>query len=349
LVYWLEAALDLRKALWSNAAQLLFLYLRRHFKTRSVLRRASAALDGNARIRYAGASYRRPVQIQLEVKTDHPLATYTTFAIGGPADRFVVVKSIDDLKEALAYGRENQLPIHVLGKGSNTLFDEAGFRGLVILNKIGFIEDLGEGRFHVGAGYSFALLGVRTARSGWSGLEFASGIPCSVGGAIVMNAGANGQETEAVIESVTHLDDDLTTYQRSELVFSYRTSPFQKMGGAVVAATFQLTPFDGARARQLEIINYRMSTQPYGQPSAGCVFRNSDGEAAGALIEECGLKGTRVGDAEISTLHGNFIVNTGNATAHDVLALADQIRETVTQRTGITLEQEIRYVPPEEK
>ena len=181
----------------------------------------------------------------LQFQRNKLLSECTTFGIGGPADYFVEVHSIQEMQDALKFCQEQKLPFHLLGKGSNSLFDDKGWEGMVIHNKIDFCERADSGKVYVGAGYSFSLLGVQTARQGWSGLEFASGIPASVGGAIFMNAGANGNETSQSLRSVEFMDvsGDLIVYEIKDLAFSYRSSPFQKLQGAIVAATFHLIPF----------------------------------------------------------------------------------------------------------
>ncbi len=234
----------------------------------------------------------------------------------------------------------------ILGKGSNCLFDDRGFDGLVILNKIAFCEFEGP-LVHVGAGYSFSLLGTQTARKGWSGLEFASGIPGSVGGAVYMNAGASGAEVCNPLVEVTYVSElgEIQTLARDQIDFSYRFSAFQNRKGAIASAKFLLQPSEEARTKQLGIIDYRTRTQPYGDKSAGCVFRNPQPHSAGALIQQSGLKGKRIGGAEVSTLHANFIVNKDNATSQDILELAAYVKEAVKEKTGVDLEMEIRCIP----
>lgn len=282
---------------------------------------------------------------QLQFQTDKPLSELSTFGIGGPARLFFEAKTLGDLQEAIKYCHRENLPYFILGKGSNCLFDDRGFDGLVILNKIAFCEYEGPA-VSVGAGYSFSLLGTQTARKGWSGLEFASGIPGTVGGAVYMNAGANGKETCESLAEVTFVNEagEVEVLKREEMEFSYRTSIFQKRKCAIVAAKFLLLPSEEARKKQLGIIDYRSRTQPYGDKSAGCVFRNPQAGSAGALIQQCGLKGRRVGGAEVSTLHANFIVNKGGATSQDVLALAEEVKKSVKEQTGIELEMEVRHI-----
>lgn len=290
--------------------------------------------------------YTRRIDVERKIQTNRSLSEFSTFGIGGPIRFFLEVRTIAGMQEAYAWAREKNLPVLILGKGSNCLFDDRPFQGLAILNKIDFCE-MNKDSVHVGAGYSFSLLGVQTARKGFSGLEFASGIPASVGGAIFMNAGANGQETCNALSSATYLFEtgELCEFLRSELVFHYRTSPFQTMRGCILAATFQLTPKPEARKNQLQIIDYRMKTQPYKDRSAGCVFRNPlPGISAGALIDKAGLKGLSVGGAKVSEMHANFIVNAGGATSQDVLELIAQIQFRVHEQTGYHLEPEIRVI-----
>ncbi|NGX26602.1 MAG: UDP-N-acetylenolpyruvoylglucosamine reductase [Chlamydiae bacterium] len=274
------------------------------------------------------------------------LAEFSTFGIGGAARFFTKVETIEELQEILTYCHSHKLSFHILGKGSNSLFHDEGFDGLVILNKIQFCEIEGS-EVHVGAGFSFSLLGVKTARIGLSGLEFASGIPASVGGAIFMNAGANGAEICDTLQEVIFIDEkgDQKVLERDEFSFSYRYSAFHAMRGAIASARFALTTLDTARKKQLEIVAYRVKTQPYGERSCGCIFRNPEGESAGALIEKCGLKDKKVGGAKVSSLHANFIINTQDASSKDVLALAKYVSKNVKEQTGITLEMELRTIP----
>lgn len=274
------------------------------------------------------------------------LCEYSTFGIGGPARFFAQAHSARALQEMLAFAHQASLRIFILGKGSNTLFDDRGFNGLVILNRIDNLHHDSKGLFRVGSGYSFARLGGLTARQGWSGLEFASGIPATVGGAIYMNAGASGSETSQRLLEVEYVKEtgESVKFKKEELDFSYRSSSFQKWNGAIVEGVFQLEASKEAKHSQKSLLNYRLKTQPYGEKSAGCAFRNPQGSAAGQLIESCGLKGKVVGGACVSALHANFIVNCGGAKAQDVLDLMKIIKEEIYQKKGVVLEEEIRYI-----
>lgn len=287
------------------------------------------------------------MSIESKFIREKSLATLSSFGIGGPASLFIEIKTIEEMLLLRLYINQNQLPCWMIGRGSNALFDDRGFDGLVILNAIRFCR-FNKGAIEVGAGYNFSLLGSQLSRSGWSGLEFASGIPGSVGGAVFMNAGASGSETCDHLTEVSYVDQEgkLIHKKKSELTFSYRFSSFHENKGMIVSANFQLKKKDDAKKKQLAITKYRIATQPYGELSAGCIFKNPMGEkSAGALIERSGLKGRRVGGAEVSTLHANFIVNRGGAKATDVLELAKVIRTVVLKKTGVDLEMELRPIP----
>lgn len=282
----------------------------------------------------------------LKFQKNRCLSEFSTLGIGGPILFFAEVETMAEMEEAFHFCRKENLPLLIVGKGSNCLFSDLGFQGLVLQNKISFC--LWESStVRVGAGYSFSLLGSQSAKKGFTGLEFASGIPASVGGAIAMNAGANGRETVDSLVSVVycHLDGKLVEYKKEELQFGYRFSSFQSMKGAIVSAVFQLQQLEAAREKQLQIISYRMKTQPLKERSAGCIFRNpKQGVSAGAVIEQCGLKGLCVGGAKVSEMHANFIINQHRATAEDVRQLMEQIQKKVYEKTGLHLEAEIKII-----
>lgn len=273
------------------------------------------------------------------------LAPFSTYKIGGAAKYFTQVTCINELVDALKFCRDNNLYYYILGKGSNTLFDDRGFDGAVIYNAIRGFEAI-DNLFEVYSGTSFARFGMQCAKLGYGGLEYAIGIPGTVGGALFMNAGASGQEISSVVESVDYLHEsgEKKTYLRNEIVFKYRWTSFHDMKGVILSAKLRLYPFREARAKQIEIIQKRRSSQPYSEPSCGCVFRNGENYSTGKLIDELGLKGYSIGGAQISSLHANFIVNKGEAKASDVKALIEKIEREVFEKKNILLKREIRFV-----
>lgn len=284
----------------------------------------------------------------MKVETNKPLFEFCTFRIGGPAKYFVEVRSLEEVQDAIAFAQEHKEKYFVLGKGSNCLFDDRGYNGLVIYNRLNSIKYLGEGRISAESGASFAQLGMRASREKLGGLEFSIGIPGSVGGAIFMNAGASGRQVSDVVSHVEFLNQEkeLKKLDREELRFSYRYSCFHTFWGFIYKVHFLLYPNKNAQKVQKEFIDYRMNTQPYDRPSAGCVFTNPTTISAGKLIQSLGLKGKQCGSAQISEKHANFIINkNGKATAADVLELIERIQEAVYKETGIRLNTEIRYVP----
>ena len=283
----------------------------------------------------------------LLIEEFRSLAALCTLGVGGPARYFTEVRNADEMAFAFRFAKENKRSVFLLGKGSNCLFDDRGYNGLVILNKIDFSRFEEPNEIIAGGGYSFSRLGSYTARNGWSGLEFASGIPGTVGGAVYMNAGANGHETATTLISVEFLSDEgeRKIFSREELAFAYRSSPFHSMSGAILSARFRLQADPAAKRQQQEIVQYRTSTQPYGEASAGCFFVNPRNASAGSLIDSLGLKGLKVGGAQISPIHANFIVNQGNATAQEILELSALVKLRVKEAFGHELEQEVRYVP----
>ena len=283
-------------------------------------------------------------------RTGKLLSELSTFGIGGPARYFLEAKTVSDIQEAFTWAKSQNVRVFIVGKGSNSLFDDRGFNGLVIQNRIDFCEFSPEG-VHVGAGYSFSHLGVQTARKGYSGLEFASGIPGTVGGAVFMNAGANGGQTFDALQEVLFFDAktlEQKLFAKEQMSFAYRTSIFQGLTGCILSARFALKSNPEARKFQLSIIDYRLKTQPYKDKSVGCIFKNpSEKFSAGALIDRCSLKGTAVGGAAVSLMHANFIVNRGGALASEVEALIALVQKRVFEETGTCLETEVRRVPYE--
>ena len=283
------------------------------------------------------------------ILVNEPLAPYTTWKIGGPADVLVIPETLDELRAALRLFHRHGVPWTLLGKGSNTLVTDKGVRGAVIKLGSGFEQVRFErDRVIAGAAFSFIKLSVLAGKQGLTGLEFAGGIPGSVGGAVCMNAGAHGSDVSRVLVSADAVleDGELVRLGNEDLRFGYRRSILQERRAVVVEAVFQLREGDRKEIAAAMAIykDRRLRTQPLMMACAGSVFRNPENHYAAQLIEQAGLKGLRVGGAEVSAQHANFIVNTGNAKAEDVLALIEQIQRTVLERFGIRLEPEVLLV-----
>lgn len=265
------------------------------------------------------------------------LKKYTSFRIGGAADHFCVPASPADLQEALAFARARNLRVAVLGAGTNTLVLDRGFRGLVIklAGGLSWVRVKGR-RAHVGAGVPLPRLIRSLAARGLSGMEFLAGIPGTVGGAIFMNAGAWGKEISGFVEEVKVMDEKgrVRTLKKRDLGFSYRKSKLQKKKWIICEARFKLRRQrkKSINKKIREFMARRREKQPLGSPSCGSVFRNPQGDFAGRLIEAAGLKGMRIGDAQVSFKHGNFILNLGDARAKDVIKLITAIRKKVRPR-----------------
>ncbi len=283
-----------------------------------------------------------------DVREDEPLRRHVTFRIGGPAEVLLTPRSAGELRDVATYCLRQRIPFTVLGAGSNVLIADRGIRGVVL--KIG----KGVDGVHFDAATAIAQAGAglphlarEAARRGLAGLEFAAGIPASVGGAVVMNAGAHGHAMQEVVHAVrVATPDGERVYHGDELGYAYRTSVLQHKPVVVLDATLHLVPEDPVtvRRRTEEWLRRRGETQPVGVPSSGCVFRNPAGDHAGRLIDLAGGKPLRVGGAQVSALHANYLVNTGDATAGDVLGLIDKVSALVMEKFGIQLEPEIKLL-----
>lgn len=278
------------------------------------------------------------------------LAPLTSLRVGGPAQWYGEPLSTPDLQACLGWARQRDLPVTVLGAGSNLLISDRGLPGVVIsTRKLRGIQILEDGVIWGAAGEPLVRLARLAAEQGWSGLEWGIGIPGTVGGAVAMNAGAQGMETGAVISQVDILDHDQTlqVLQPADLEFRYRSSLVQQRPWVVTGAYFRLrTGFDPAQilAQTEQNWQQRRSSQPYDLPSCGSVFRNPQGYAAGWLIEQTGLKGYRIGGAEVAHRHANFILNADHATAQDIHQLIHFIQDQVWQRWSLWLEPEVRIL-----
>ena len=291
---------------------------------------------------------------------NEPMNKHTSFKVGGPARYFVKAESLDDLKKALDLAREKGIPFFILGNGTNLLVSDKGFDGVIITLAGDFssIEDLGNGAFKVGAAIPLGRFARSVLKQGFAGIHKLAGIPGTLGGAIYMNAGAYGQEIGTSCTQVTVLDSDgnIREFAASECGFGYRQSIFQKNNAIILSATFLLptaaslgkTTAD-LEAELAECMAKRKASQPLNMPNAGSTFKRLSVGAAdtpaqiapGYYIEQAGLKGYRIGGAEVSTVHANFIVNAGGATASDIKQLSEFVQQKVTEKFGIKLHREI--------
>ena len=285
----------------------------------------------------------------LELRRDEPMARHTTFKVGGPATLMALPGTEEELLAAVRTALEEGITPLFVGNGSNLLVDDAGLDALVVKTapRVSRVE-VRENTLRAGAGISLAQLASEAADHGLTGLEFAHGIPGSLGGAVVMNAGAYGGELCQVISQVRALD---SRGQVRELAgdacdFSYRHSRFSAGGWLILSATVELASGDPAaiRGRMEELMARRKAKQPLEYPSAGSTFKRPEGHFAAALIEGCGLKGLTVGGAQVSEKHAGFVINRGGATCADILSLVDRVQEEVLRQTGVELEMEVRIL-----
>ena len=277
------------------------------------------------------------------------MKNYTSFKIGGPADLFVSPESEEQVVRIAAFCTDNDIPVFVLGKGSNVLVSDKGIRGAVVFTgNLCNIELLDDCTVNSGSGLSLVQLCNFALQNSLSGLEFAFGIPGTVGGAAFMNAGAYGGEMRDVLISCNHVDGygNMGVLLGDELDLSYRHSAYEDNGFIITSATVRLQKGNSEeiKAKMQDFLSRRKAKQPLEFPSAGSTFKRPQGYFAGALIEQCGLKGKSVGGAQVSEKHAGFVINKGGATAEDVLNLVEFVADTVEKETGVRLEPEIRFI-----
>ena len=284
----------------------------------------------------------------VELRFDEPMSRHTSFRIGGPAAVMAFPKSGEELAEILKVSALLDVKPAILGAGTNVLAPDAGMDGLVICLKdcMGGMEQIGENTIRVAAGVTMTRAAMFAANLGLSGMEFAHGIPGTVGGGVYMNAGAYGGEIKDICVAVEVMDQagKITRRTAEEMKFSYRHSVLEDEGGIVLAAEFKLVPTsaEDVKAKMKELQAKRSASQPLDLPSAGSAFKRPVGGFAAALIDQAGLKGYTVGGAAISTKHAGFAVNVGGATAADVRNLLSQVSDIVFEKSGIRLEPEVR-------
>jgi len=285
----------------------------------------------------------------ITAHTGVPLSEKCTFRIGGAADLFVQPCSEDEIAQVFTLAHEHDVPLLVLGRGSNVLFADSGYRGAVLhLGKQYSRIWRQDGHIICESGASLSELCEFAEKNGLAGLEFAHGIPGTVGGALFMNAGAYGGQVSDVIHSARFIDErgQATELNPEQMALDYRHSAFMGMRGAITRATFRLAPGDPAqiRAKMDGFMQRRREKQPLEHPSAGSTFKRPPGNYASALIDDCGLKGLKIGGAAVSEKHAGFVINTGGATAKDVLAVIAAVQQTVREKTGYELECEVKTI-----
>lgn len=280
---------------------------------------------------------------------DEPMSRHTTFRVGGPADFFVTPKAKEEVRDVIRICKEAGMPYYIIGNGSNLLVSDAGYRGVVVqiykeMNEVKVEGDLVKAQ----AGALLSGIAAKALGAELSGFEFASGIPGTIGGACVMNAGAYGGEMKDVLESVTVLTGEgkIIELGRNELELGYRTSVIAKKGYIVLGAVLKLERGDGEKIKTYmdELKEKRVTKQPLEYPSAGSTFKRPEGYFAGKLIEDAGLRGFRVGDAQVSEKHCGFVINRGNASAAEVMELMRQVEDKVEENSGVRLEAEVRRI-----
>lgn len=281
------------------------------------------------------------------VKIDEPMKLHTTFRVGGPADFFVLPQTREEIRDIIRLCRHENVPYYIIGNGSNLLVGDRGYRGVIlqISRKMNEIEVKG-GKITAQAGALLSQIAAKALEAGLAGVEFASGIPGTLGGACMMNAGAYGGEMREVLASVTAMtqEGEFVCLRADELEMGYRTSVFAKKGYIVLEADIFLEAGDkeAIRERMEDLKQKRNEKQPLEYPSAGSTFKRPEGYFAGKLIEDAGLRGFQVGGAQVSEKHCGFVVNKDQATAGDVMELMRQVSERVESKFGVRLEPEVK-------
>ena len=283
---------------------------------------------------------------------DEPMSRHTTFRVGGPADFFVTPKAKEEVRDVIRICKEAGMPYYIIGNGSNLLVSDAGYRGVIVqiykeMNEVKVEGDLVKAQ----AGALLSGIAAKALGAELSGFEFASGIPGTIGGACVMNAGAYGGEMKDVLESVTVLTGEgkIIELDRNELELGYRTSVIAKKGYIVLGAVLKLERGDGEKIKTYmdELKEKRVTKQPLEYPSAGSTFKRPEGYFAGKLIEDAGLRGFQVGGAQVSEKHCGFVINRDHATAADIMELMRQVQIRVKENSGVDLEPEVKRLGDE--
>lgn len=282
------------------------------------------------------------------VKIDEPMKNYTSFKIGGNADIFVIAKNIEEIKYIINFSKKHNIPLNIIGNGSNVLVSDKGIRGITLQIGLKEIKLKENAVIEVEAGVKLGTLAQTLLKNNISGFEFAAGIPGTIGGAIRMNAGAYGGEIKEIVKNVTILNEngEIITLSNEECKFAYRYSKFVKSKDIILKTTLQLTHGNENEIKQKmdEYAKSRKEKQPLNFPSAGSTFKRGNDFITAKLIDECGLKGYTSGNAQVSTLHAGFVINLGNATSQDVLNVINYVKHVVFEKTGKQIELEIELL-----
>ena len=286
-----------------------------------------------------------------DILKDEPMSKHTSFKTGGTADFYIKVQDEKDLKNLIKYANKNKIPVTIVGNGTNLLVTDKGIRGIVInvrMNKVTIDNTKSKGTIVAEAGVPVIKLAQLAKDNRLRGLEFAVGIPGTIGGAIRMNAGAYGGEIASVVKETVYMDlkGNIKTIKNNEHEFTYRNSIFSKMKVIILRTVIELEEgnLEEIEAKMQENKNSRLSTQPLDKPNAGSTFKRGNGFITAKLIDECGLKGYKIGGAEVSTKHAGFIVNSGNATSQDILDLIDYVKKEVYKKFKVEIETEIEII-----
>ena len=286
-----------------------------------------------------------------KIYINEEMKKYTSFKIGGPAECLIKIESVDQIKEVYKIAKEFNIPLTVIGNGSNLLVSDRGIKGIVLnieIKKLEFQEDKGKINIVVGSGEKLGIMAQKFLNQEIEGFEFASGIPGTIGGAIRMNAGAHGKEMKDIVKTVTYIDREgnIKKINNSEAEFKYRNSIFSHKDYVIIEAELKLQKGNKEEilAKMQEYANFRKEKQPLEFPSAGSTFKRGEDFITARLIDECGLKGYQIGDAQISEKHAGFIINKGNATAEDVMKLIEYTKEQIYNKFGKRIETEIEIL-----
>lgn len=285
------------------------------------------------------------------IKFNEPMKNYTTFKIGGPAECLIKIKNIDDLLKIIRFSKDNNINVTIVGNGSNVLVSDKGIKGIVLLNRLDGISINKNTEITVGSGTKMMAIAIQMLQNEITGFEELSGIPGTIGGAVVMNAGAHGKEIKDILKSVkcVNKEGEVIELKNKDLEFGYRTSLLKNKEYIVLEVILVLSKGkkEDIQEKMDEYTNYRKEKQPIEYPSAGSTFKRGNGYITAKLIQDAGLKGYKVGGAEVSTKHSGFVINTGDATAKDVLKLVKYIKKEIKEKFNKEIELEIEFIGEE--